>query len=629
MVGMMQKVQLLPIVLVAVSFRVDFSWAFPPVQLATRTLLNARPTTAPLVASPHDNIDEIDLLDVSRRRWLLSAWSSLLVLGSRPPPAHAGLVQFPCDSLNNRYHFLRAGESLLEADNIYSTNPLFLTNRENSMRASARRSIVEACAKMKESGHFPTVAYHSLAANGMDTGDLIANELKLGRDRLLPEFTYLDQRGIGLWDSTRYDTTKKAIAALDYFEASREGMGGRPPPNEDGTPNETLADQFVRLRQFLSLQESRTSGENILIIFPDGIGPALLSCMIAGIPLNQCHCLDYQPGEIRLDITRESVLKMYQERQDDPGYWAMLEEGKVELADIREKSTSGQLFVSLKDQLADEKDMEVEANFLKQKQKARELEEQKRVLVQQRQQELMRLKQHEQEAKIERDQLKQEQRREKELQRKQELAEASNKEKSTGNGLDSFTTFAALGITAAGVGLAFIGESLNADSSTTSDDSMAPIAQAVVSETTDTASTLRAESAAITTEMVHSENMTEIVNGSSDNDDSLDGEMTEPSVVDEELKTLETAQERFNADLLDENKDRVNGDSKESSIKDELKVLEAVQKRFHADLMNTERANGDSSKAETAKIRDPELEDDGSDDWLRLMAEIRDEDDDI
>ena len=39
-----------------------------------------------------------------------------------------GLVTFPCSegSLMNKYHIMRAGQSLLEEENILSTNPLFL-----------------------------------------------------------------------------------------------------------------------------------------------------------------------------------------------------------------------------------------------------------------------------------------------------------------------------------------------------------------------------------------------------------------------------------------------------------------------------------------------------------------------
>ena len=148
----------------------------------------------------------------------------------------------------------------------------------------------------------------------MDTGDLIARELKLGRDRLLPEFTYLDQRGIGLWDSNEEELIRPAIWAMDKLEADKEGFGGKPPANTDGTPNDSLHDQFTRLRQFLSLQETRTAGETILVIFPDGTGPALLSCMIAGIPFSEVHALEFQPGEIRTDITVASVKELYEAR---------------------------------------------------------------------------------------------------------------------------------------------------------------------------------------------------------------------------------------------------------------------------------------------------------------------------
>ena len=39
-----------------------------------------------------------------------------------------GLVRFPCrvPPLSNVYHFLRSGSSLLEVENVWSTNPLFL-----------------------------------------------------------------------------------------------------------------------------------------------------------------------------------------------------------------------------------------------------------------------------------------------------------------------------------------------------------------------------------------------------------------------------------------------------------------------------------------------------------------------
>ena len=125
---------------------------------------------------------------------------------SDPSPANAGgLLQFPPGvgqnpPLKNKYHLMRAGQSELEAeDGIYSTNALFLTNRENQLDTTvgikqvskAIQQIANAPAALA-----PTVVYHSLAANGMDSGDQIARELRLGRDRLLPEFTYLVRLGL-------------------------------------------------------------------------------------------------------------------------------------------------------------------------------------------------------------------------------------------------------------------------------------------------------------------------------------------------------------------------------------------------------------------------------------------------
>lgn len=69
--------------------------------------------------------------ELSRRNVLDSAMKSVLTFGAVLGPAfqaaNAGLVQFPCDyDLMNTYHFMRAGESLLESQNLLSTNPLFL-----------------------------------------------------------------------------------------------------------------------------------------------------------------------------------------------------------------------------------------------------------------------------------------------------------------------------------------------------------------------------------------------------------------------------------------------------------------------------------------------------------------------
>jgi hypothetical protein len=61
-----------------------------------------------------------------RRSFLWEITSGTSFLLSSPVQA-MGLMQFPCEGpLSNTYYFMRAGQSLMEADNIWSTNPLFL-----------------------------------------------------------------------------------------------------------------------------------------------------------------------------------------------------------------------------------------------------------------------------------------------------------------------------------------------------------------------------------------------------------------------------------------------------------------------------------------------------------------------
>lgn len=68
----------------------------------------------------------------NRRSFLEQSALSILSLstfvGSSATNANArGLVRFPCtEPLLNTYHFLRSGSSLLEVEDIWSTNPLFL-----------------------------------------------------------------------------------------------------------------------------------------------------------------------------------------------------------------------------------------------------------------------------------------------------------------------------------------------------------------------------------------------------------------------------------------------------------------------------------------------------------------------
>jgi broad specificity phosphatase PhoE len=273
---------------------------------------------------------------------LVSGLSMSSILTSSTLLANAnGLLQFPCiEPLKNIYHLMRAGTNLLEeVDDIWSTNPLFLTNREAALSVGGVQQTLHAADLLQQEGIQPSVVKHSLAASSMDAANIIRDELKIGQNRIVPEFVFMDPRAIGKWDMMSYQQTYPAIVALDELEAGIEGRDGRPPPTDDGTPHETLFEQATRLRQLMSAMETQYSGDTVLLVFPDATGPALLSAMIAGVPFNQVHLLDYQPGELRMDVTMSSTLRLLETKQSDralmDSYAKTVHIGQTELNRLR------------------------------------------------------------------------------------------------------------------------------------------------------------------------------------------------------------------------------------------------------------------------------------------------------
>ena len=140
--------------------------------------------------------------DGSRRHLVVSIPAAVATafIMENPQPAGAELINFPLTKtykFKNTYHFMRAGESKLEEQDIWETNPLFLTNRENALSKTGEEQVHAACRMMDDAKVNLGVVKFSLAANAIDTSNIIAQDLLVGRNRLVPEYTYLDQRGIG------------------------------------------------------------------------------------------------------------------------------------------------------------------------------------------------------------------------------------------------------------------------------------------------------------------------------------------------------------------------------------------------------------------------------------------------
>lgn len=103
----------------------------------------------------------------------------------------------------------------------------------------------------------PTAAY--------ETATIIATELQLGQNRIVPEYSFLDARAVGVFENKNDDDAWREIHKQDELQ----GIKFRPPPNNDGTPSESVSDVLVRGNQLVSTIESMYSGENVVIVSPD------------------------------------------------------------------------------------------------------------------------------------------------------------------------------------------------------------------------------------------------------------------------------------------------------------------------------------------------------------------------
>ena len=87
--------------------------------------------------------------------------------------------------------------------------------------------------------------------------NIIANEIHVGQNRLIPEFNSIDPRSISKWDMMSLKQTKKAVWALDYNKTVVDSLNSKTPSNDDGIVNENLNDQVIQLHQSMHILETQ------------------------------------------------------------------------------------------------------------------------------------------------------------------------------------------------------------------------------------------------------------------------------------------------------------------------------------------------------------------------------------
>jgi len=216
-------------------------------------------------------------------------------LHNKPGDALAGLVQFPPEELNNTYYLVRAGESQAEGVGVLYTNPVGKTATTSGLSETGYQQVLRttlpALREVCEEGCW---LWPSITQRSYQTAEVISSELGIMRSRIVPEYSFLDARGLGTYEG-------RPLEDMDAVHAQdRTSQFWRPNKTYDGTPSESVEDVLVRVRQLMSILETQYGpGEVVVIISPDSENLSVLEAGLVGLDLREHASLAYSPGEVR------------------------------------------------------------------------------------------------------------------------------------------------------------------------------------------------------------------------------------------------------------------------------------------------------------------------------------------
>lgn len=225
-----------------------------------------------------------------------------------------GLHIFPLrEPLTNTYYLMRACETKSDAAKITAVNPVDKLSIEKLglTRAGVDNAILAARALSNAGITEDSWIWPSVTISAFETAEIIASQLRVRRDRIVPEFSFLDARGVGSLEGKPVSVVQNILVEHD-----KEDSSWRPEPGEDGTPNDSAEDVFVRVRQLISKLETQYFGQDILIVSPDSDILSIWQAAVSGFPLRQHMTFGYSSGEVRR--VKELVTDAYGKVIEEP-----------------------------------------------------------------------------------------------------------------------------------------------------------------------------------------------------------------------------------------------------------------------------------------------------------------------
>ncbi|KAG0455420.1 hypothetical protein HPP92_024712 [Vanilla planifolia] len=212
------------------------------------------------------------------------------------PAAARGLFQMPPARLENLYFLVRAGESVFEDKGILNTNPVSKTSVDSGLSPEGERQTARAALELRRMGacRGSCWIWPSITQRSYQAAEIIASVNGIDRSRIVPEYSFLDARGLGALEGRSLD------AVAEVYSADSISPNIKPPSITDGTPNESVSDVYVRVTQLMSILETQYSGQTIIIISPDSDNLSILQAGLTGVDLRRHWNLSFEPGEVRL-----------------------------------------------------------------------------------------------------------------------------------------------------------------------------------------------------------------------------------------------------------------------------------------------------------------------------------------
>ncbi|XP_034593406.1 uncharacterized protein [Setaria viridis] len=267
-------------------------------QTTARSSASAPSSPLPSSTSPPPP-QRVAFLSLHRRDLLLLPAALSLQLApsaAAPAPAAArGLFRMPPQRLANRYFLVRAGESVYEGQGLLRTNPVAKTSVDNGLSPVGLRQTARAALELQRLGACEDDCWiwPSITQRAYQAAEIIAAANGINRSRIVPEYSFLDARGLGAFEGKSLDTLPEVYASDNISPDMK------PPPISDGTPNESVADVFVRVTQLMSILETQYSGETVVIVSPDSDNLSILQAGLIGLDLRRHSSLFFKPGEVR------------------------------------------------------------------------------------------------------------------------------------------------------------------------------------------------------------------------------------------------------------------------------------------------------------------------------------------